>query len=82
MKVLVVTAVAGNGQDLQFVMIARVKGVTMVSPIMTREGKAANCWDNSCTAYDDAVAQFTGCSKHDCSINIFDHVCGNLEGWV
>ena len=77
MKVLVMVAVAGNGRDLQVVIAAR----GAVSPIITVKGAANNRIGNPHCVYGALVEEFTGCSKFDCSISVFDCISGALEGW-
>ena len=80
-KVLVMTAVAENGRDLQIVIAARIGELGAVSPIITLEGQAEYRAGNPYCVYGDAVAEFVGCDKFDTSINVFDCRSGDLEGW-
>lgn len=81
MKVLVMTAIAENGQDLQIVMVAKPGGLTMVSPVVTLEGEEHRRDGNPYGVYGDAIAKFVGCDKFETSISIFHCVSGDLEGW-
>ncbi len=81
MKVLVMTAIAENGQDLQIVMAARINGVEKVSPIMVLVGAVDSRNGNPYLVYGEAVADFIGSSKYDASIVVFDLRSGDLSGF-
>lgn len=82
MKVLVVRQIAENGRDIEIVMIVRLEGaLSMVSPIVTIEGKAPFASGNPYSVYGDEVAKFAGCNKFDCSISVAECVSGRLPEW-
>jgi len=82
MKVLVITSVAENEEDLQIVMVARVDDVTMASPVVTLKGEVASRRGNPYLVYGDAVADFLGRVNCDTSITVADCRSGSLEGWL
>ena len=82
MKVLVMTAVAENGEDLQIVMVAQPGGAARVSQIVTLKGAVPSRTGNPYLVYGDAVAEWLCRDKFDSSINVFDCRSGDLEGWL
>jgi hypothetical protein len=81
-KVLVITSlVEADDVDLSIVMIARVRGVTMVSPVVMLEGAVVHRNGNPHLVYGDAVAAFTGRDKFDHSITVADCRSGDLQAW-
>ena len=82
MKVLIMVAVAGNGEDLQIVMAANINGVDKISPIMLKLGAADSRTGNPYLVYGDAVADFIGSSKYNASIAVFHLRSGVFDpGW-
>jgi hypothetical protein len=81
-KVLVMTAIAENEEDLQIVMATRTPvGFTMVSPVVTLKGAASSRNGNPYLVYGDAVAEFTCRNKFNVSISVFHNGSGDLQGW-
>ena len=82
MQVLVVRQIAENGSDIEFLMVGQVEGsLSMISPIRTLEGKAPFASGNPYSLFGDAVAEFTGIDKFDCSIRVAECVSGRLPVW-
>jgi len=81
MKVLVMTAIAENGRDLQIVMTAQIDGAMQTSPVMVKVGAADSRAGNPYLVYGDAVAKFTGRDKFDTSISVFDCHSGDFSAW-
>ncbi len=79
MRILVITAITENGEDLQIVMVTRPE--TMVSRVVTLIGAAASRSGNPYLVYGDAIEDFTGLDKFDVSITVADCRSGDLEGW-
>jgi len=82
MKVLVMTAIAENEEDLQIVMVARAYNITMASPAVTLKGAADGRRGNPYLVYGDAVEAFTGCDKFNTCITVAECTSGDLAGWL
>ncbi len=82
MKVLVMTAVARNEQDLQIVMVAQLEGGVRVSQIATLRGGADGRNGNPYCVYGDIVADWLDCDKFAPSISVFSCTSGDLKDWL
>ncbi len=68
--------------DLRFIMVARTEdGMSMISPIVTIDGRGCSCSGNPYLVYGDACAEFTGLDKLDLNIAVAGFHSGELEGW-
>lgn len=80
MRVIVVTSIVES--DLEIVIVARMMGVTMASPVVTLTGAADHRDGNPYLVYGDAVAEFTGRKALDTNITVADCRSGNLDAWA
>ncbi len=81
-KVLVITSlVEVDDVDLSIVMVARMDGVTMASPVVTIKEGVAMRHGNPYLVYGTAVEAFTGRNRYDHSITVADCRSGDLQRW-
>jgi hypothetical protein len=74
MKVLVITSVAENKRDLQFVIVER--SIPIVTPIITLHDKVCYRDSNPYSVYGPSVEAWVG---KDCEITVADCRSGNLD---
>lgn len=81
-KILVITSIfEPEDTDLRVVIVARIDGVTMASPIVTIKDGVAYRDGNPHLVYGNAIAKFTGIPARNTSITVADCRSGDLSGW-
>lgn len=82
LQVLVITSIfEAEDIDLRIVMVARVNGVTMASPVVTIKDGVKSRAGNPYLVYGAAVEEFTGLSYRKTTIIVADCRSGDLSGW-
>jgi hypothetical protein len=81
-QVLVIASIfEAEDTDLRVVMVARIDGVTMASPIVTIKDGVACRDGNPYLVYGNAVEEFVGRGRYQTSITVADCRSGDLSGW-